>query len=93
MKIFHDASWHWMSTMMLSSRWAPRGGIGSDKIRSSARRHAELAQIVSHREYRRVAGDLEAAQEFAAEDERLRRGSCPAGGAAAAGLRTALIPH
>ena len=48
----------------------PETASDPDKIRKLGRRHAELAQIVSiYEEYRRVAGDLEAAQEFAAEDE------------------------
>ena len=48
----------------------PEAASDPDKIRKLGRRHAELAQIVSiYEEYRRVAGDLEAAQEFAAEDE------------------------
>lgn len=48
----------------------PEVASDPDKIRKLGQRHAELAQIVSiYEEYRRVAGDLEAAQEFAAEDE------------------------
>ena len=40
----------------------PETASDPDKIRKLGRRHAELAQIVSiYEEYRRVAGDLEAA--------------------------------
>lgn len=48
----------------------PEVASDPDKIRKLGRRHAELGQIVSaYESYRQIRDDLEAAQEFASEDE------------------------
>ncbi|BAR06506.1 peptide chain release factor 1 [Scardovia inopinata] len=75
----------------------PEIASNPDKIRKLGRRHAELAQIVTaYQDYKRLSDDLDAAKEFAAEDDsfaaeaqRLEE-KLPA---AEEKLRTALIPR
>lgn len=75
----------------------PEVASNPDKIRKLGRRHAELGQIVSaYESYRQIRDDLEAAQEFASEDESFAQeaqrleADLPE---AAEKLRTALIPR
>ncbi len=75
----------------------PEVASDPDKIRKLGRRHAELGQIVSaYESYRQIRDDLEAAQEFASEDESFAQeaqrleADLPE---AAEKLRTALIPR
>lgn len=75
----------------------PEVASDPDKIRKLGRRHAELRQIVSaYESYRQICDDLEAAQEFASEDESFAQeaqrleAELPE---ATEKLRTALIPR
>lgn len=75
----------------------PEVASNPDKIRKLGRRHAELGQIVSaYESYRQIRDDLEAAQEFASEDESFAQeaqrleAELPE---ATEKLRTALIPR
>lgn len=75
----------------------PEVASDPDKIRKLGRRHAELGQIVSaYESYRQIRDDLEAAQEFASEDESFAQeaqrleAELPE---ATEKLRTALIPR
>lgn len=75
----------------------PEVASNPDKIRKLGRRHAELGQIVSaYESYKQIRDDLEAAQEFASEDESFAQeaqrleADLPE---AAEKLRTALIPR
>lgn len=75
----------------------PEVASDPDKIRKLGRRHAELGQIVSaYESYRQICDDLEAAQEFASEDESFAQeaqrleAELPE---ATEKLRTALIPR
>lgn len=75
----------------------PEVASNLDKIRKLGRRHAELGQIVSaYESYKQIRDDLEAAQEFASEDESFAQeaqrleAELPE---ATEKLRTALIPR
>lgn len=75
----------------------PEVASNPDKIRKLGRRHAELGQIVSaYESYKQIRDDLEAAQEFASEDESFAQeaqrleAELPE---ATEKLRTALIPR
>ncbi len=75
----------------------PETASDPDKIRKLGRRHAELAQIVTiYNRYKQMSEDLEAAQEFASEDESFAEeakkleAELPE---VAESLRTALIPR
>ena len=75
----------------------PEVASDPDKIRKLGRRHAELGQIVSaYESYKQIRDDLEAAQEFASEDESFAQeaqrleAELPE---ATEKLRTALIPR